>query len=65
LPGNQGWPINWFLYPISHPNGSSFFPVYIVVPALLADWALFSLAAGMVWLLPFLSKALRHKERVC
>ena len=49
--GNQGWPINWFLYPISHPPGSDYFPVYIVVPAFLADWTIFSLAAGMIWAL--------------
>jgi hypothetical protein len=49
--GNQGWPINWFLYPISHPPGSNYFPVYIVVPAFLADWAIFSVAAGIVWIL--------------
>src|SRR2546422_6787614 len=46
--GNQGWPIPWFLYPISHPLGSTYFPVYIVIPAFLANWALFSLAAGIV-----------------
>ena len=49
--GNQGWPINWLLYPISHPPGSNYFPVYIVVPAFLADWAIFSVAAGIVWVL--------------
>jgi hypothetical protein len=49
--GNQGWPINWFLYPISHPQGSNYFPVYIVIPAFLADWALFSLVAGIVLVL--------------
>jgi hypothetical protein len=54
--GNQGWPINWFLYPISHPPGSTYFPVYIVVPAFLADWAIFSVAAGMFWVLAFYRK---------
>jgi hypothetical protein len=54
--GNQGWPINWFLYPISHPPGSNYFPVYIVVPAFLADWAIFSVAAGMFWVLAFYRK---------
>jgi len=59
--GNQGWPINWFLYPISHPPGSNYFPIYIVVPAFLADWALFSLAAGMAWVLPYVSRLLKHR----
>jgi hypothetical protein len=60
-PGNQGWPINWFLYPISSPLGSTYFPVYIVVPAFLADWALFSLAAGIVLLSVLRGPALLHR----
>ena len=54
--GNQGLPINWFLYPFSHPPGSNYFPVYIVIPAFLADWAIFSVAAGMLWVLAFSRK---------
>jgi len=59
--GNRGWPINWFLYPISSTLGSSYFPVYIVIPAFLADWAIFSLDASMAWILPFLSRVLKHR----
>jgi len=59
--GNQGWPINWFLYPISSPLGSSYFPVYIVIPAFLADWAIFSLATSMAWIPPFLWRLLKHR----
>jgi len=59
--GNQGWPINWFLYPISHPPGSNYFPVYIVIPAFLADWALFGLAASMAWVPPYLSRLLKQR----
>jgi len=59
--GNQGWPINWFLYPFSSPPFSNYFPVYIVIPAFLADWALFSLTASMAWILPFLSRVLKHQ----
>ncbi len=62
-PGNHGWPINWFLYPISQPPGSNYFPVFIVVPAFLADLAMFSLAASMAWVLPFLSRVLRRKQK--
>jgi len=59
---NQGWPINSFLYPISHPPGSNYFPVYIVVPAFLADWAIFSVTAGMFWVLAFYERS-RCKDR--
>src|SRR5207249_6278690 len=59
--GNQGWPIPWFLYPISHPLGSTYFPVYIVIPAFLANWALFSLAAGIVLLIALRGPALMHR----
>jgi len=59
--GNQGWPINWFLYPISHPPGSTHFPVYIVIPAFLADWTLFSIAVGLIWILPGLSRLLKRR----
>lgn len=61
--GDQGWPIVWVLYPISHPPSSSYFPVYILVPAFLADWIIFSVSIGiiLVWILPSLSKSLRQK----
>jgi hypothetical protein len=42
LPGNPGIPVNWVLYPISHPPLSNYFPEYLVVPAFFADWAFFS-----------------------
>ena len=60
-PGGQGWPINWFLYPISHPPGSTYFPVYIVIPAFLADWTMFSIAVGLIWILPALSGLLKRR----
>ena len=59
--GSQGLPINWFLYPISHPPGSTYFPVYIVIPAFLADWALFSFAVSLIWILPHLSRLLKRE----
>ena len=51
LAGNQGWPINWFLSPFSHPPSSNYFPVCIVVWAFLADWAIFSIFFGLLFLL--------------
>lgn len=56
--GNQGWPINWLVY-----SELNFSPVYIVVPAFLADWALLSLTAavGLIWILPYIAKRLRQE----
>src|SRR2546422_2927618 len=35
--------------------------VYIVIPAFLADWTLFSIAVGLIWILPGLSRLLKRR----
>jgi len=51
--GNQGVPINWILYPMSHPPLSNFYPLYVVAPAFVADWMIFSSIAGIAIFLIF------------